>query len=221
MSWLRSSKPLIPAGASKEAPINEPAREPSIDVGTSTDVDTRAPVAGKPSFLDNYFPPDKKYLGLSRDYFLLFVATPAILILLIVLPVALGVGLSDRDKGQNLPFPSSSDGPWKGDITYYEPGMGACGMVSKSSEMIVAVSHKLWDSIQQGGNPNTNTLCGKKIRVRRDFVEENKGERSVDLTVVDRCTGCEPTDLDMSPMAFKKLAREVDGRVLATWTWLE
>ncbi|CAI4218875.1 unnamed protein product [Parascedosporium putredinis] len=157
-------------------PIKESSREPSIDLGTSTNVE-----AGR-------------YLGLSRNYFLLFVLTPALLVILIALAVGLGVGLSDR--GQNLPFPSSDEGPWEGDITYYEPGIGACGKVSKSNEMIVAV------------------------RVRRDFVEEGKGPQSVDLTVVDRCTGCEPTDLDMSITAFKKLAREVDGRVLATWTWL-
>lgn len=220
--WLRSSKPLGAAGgASKEPPIKESSREPSIDLGTSTNVEAGvAPTTGKSSFIDAYFPPDKRYLGLSRNYFLLFVLTPALLIILIALAVGLGVGLSDRNRGQNLPFPSSDKGPWEGDITYYEPGIGACGKVSKSNEMIVAVSHKLWDAQQEGSNPNTNSLCGKKVRVRRDFVEEGKGPQSVDLTVVDRCTGCEPTDLDMSITAFKKLAREVDGRVLATWTWL-
>jgi len=219
-------KPL-PAGAdaSKVPPPKESIRESSIDVGTTVTVDTGTrtgpSAASRVPFLDAYFPPEKKYLGLSRNYFFLFVLTPALLILLIILPVGLGVGLSDRHREQNLPFPTSGEGPWEGDLTFYEPGMGACGWVSKNSEMIVSVSHTLWDSMQEGGNPNTNPLCGRKIRVRRDFVEEGKGERSVDVVVVDRCTGCAPTDLDMSLTAFTKLAREVDGRVLAKWAWVD
>ena len=42
------------------------------------------------------------------------------------------------------------------------------------------------DKNQVGANPNTNTLCGKKIRARR--VDERTGkEASIDVTVIDRC----------------------------------
>jgi hypothetical protein len=33
-------------------------------------------------------------------------------------------------------------------------------------------------------------------------------------------TGCEPTDLDVSPAMFKRMADPDLGRVLVTWAWL-
>ena len=52
--------------------------------------------------------------------------------------------------------------------------------------MIVSMSHFLFDHVQTGSNPNANPLCGLKLRATR--VDERTGkERSVDLTVVDRC----------------------------------
>ena len=33
-------------------------------------------------------------------------------------------------------------------------------------------------------------------------------------------TGCQPTDLDVSPGAFKKLADPALGRTRVTWAWL-
>lgn len=32
--------------------------------------------------------------------------------------------------------------------------------------------------------------------------------------------GCEPTDIDVSPGAFKQLAETGPGRVEVTWAWL-
>lgn len=82
----------------------------------------------------------------------------------------------------------------------------------------MSVSHIIFDAVSKGSNPNANPLCGKKIRIRRPS-EENKG--SVDVTVVDRCTGCKSRDLDVSLGVFMKLADETEGRVTAAWNWLE
>ena len=43
---------------------------------------------------------------------------------------------------------------------------------------------------------------------------------SIDITVVDRCTGCKLYDLDLSPGAFDKMADESLGRVDVTWAFL-
>ena len=59
-------------------------------------------------------------------------------------------------------------------------------MTSSDSDNIVSVSHLLFDSESKGSNPNANPLCGLKIRAQR-FDESVNGQRSVDLTVVDRC----------------------------------
>lgn len=133
---------------------------------------------------------------------------------LIILIIGLTAGLSTRRKTQNLPLPSGRGGPYTGDLTYYDPGLGACGVTSKDSDRIVAVSHLVFDAVSTGSNPNANPLCGKKIRARRN-------NKSVDLTVVDRCTGCQPTDIDVTIDIFSSLADVDQGRVLVEWNWLE
>ena len=84
---------------------------------------------------------------------------------------------------KDLPLPTGSK-TYTGDLTYYGPGMGACGVVSGDDDPIVAVSHYVFDAVQAGSNPNANPLCGRKIRAERN---DNGAMKSVDLTVVDRC----------------------------------
>lgn len=73
--------------------------------------------------------------------------------------------------------------------------------------------------MQVGTNPNTNPLCGRKLWATR--VREETGKNvSVVATVVDRCVGCLPEDLDFSPTLFDVLADEGLGRVKISWTWL-
>ena len=58
------------------------------------------------------------------------------------------------------------------------------------------------------------------LRAER-FDEDYNEVRSVDLKVVDRCTGCQPDDLDTSVGAFESLAPKASGRVDVTWAWLQ
>lgn len=88
-------------------------------------------------------------------------------------------------RGQNLPLPSNT-ASFKGDLTYYAPGLGACGITSNDKDSICAVSHIVFDAVANGSDPNANPLCGLKIRASR-FNELVKAQRSVDLKVVDRC----------------------------------
>lgn len=101
-----------------------------------------------------------------------------------------------------------------GDLTYYAPGLGACGIVSTETDLICAISHALYDSYNNSPNPNTNPLCGHKIKAIR-------GEKSLTVTVVDRCEGCKPDDIDMSPAAFEHLADLDEGRVGVEWSWVD
>ncbi|KAL5343023.1 RlpA-like double-psi beta-barrel-protein domain-containing protein-containing protein [Aspergillus crustosus] len=134
---------------------------------------------------------------------------------LLALIVGLAVGLTQRHgKGSNLPLPTSNGGPYTGDLTYYDPGLGSCGIDSTASEKICAVSHVVFDAALISGNPNENPLCGLKLRIRR-------GERSVDVKVVDRCPGCNVDDLDVSPTVFEELGDLAEGRVLVDWSWLD
>ncbi|KIV77991.1 hypothetical protein PV11_09762 [Exophiala sideris] len=138
----------------------------------------------------------------------------AALVASIALIIGLAAGLSTRQHSQNLPLPSGHGGPFTGDLTYYAPGLGACGVTSTDSDKIVAISHLLFDAASTGSDPNANPLCGKKIRASRD-------NSSVDLTVVDRCTGCQAKDLDVTVDSFAMLANVDLGRVSVEWNWLE
>lgn len=60
----------------------------------------------RPSKLDALFRPDRTYLSLSRNRFVLLVVLPAVTVVLIILPVALGVGLSRERKRDDDPMPS-------------------------------------------------------------------------------------------------------------------
>ncbi|KIY65805.1 hypothetical protein CYLTODRAFT_399821 [Cylindrobasidium torrendii FP15055 ss-10] len=105
-----------------------------------------------------------------------------------------------------------------GDGTYYAPGLGACGKWNTDKDMIVAVSHLLYDTYPgHTANPNNNPICGKKLRAHY------KG-RSVVVTVADECMGCNGKyDLDFSPAAIKKLVNNpaTVGRLHGvTWEWI-
>ncbi|KAI7265602.1 hypothetical protein KC345_g8436 [Hortaea werneckii] len=167
---------------------------------------------GSRGLLDRLLPPQKRYLGLKRKTFLWIILATSLCLL------ALIIGLPS-----NLPLPSNTD-TFTGDLTYYQPGLGACGVTSEENDFIVALSHLLFDaagsSTDAGGNSNENPLCGRMLRATR-YNEEASAQRSVDLRVVDRCTGCEVDDLDTSLKAFERLAPSASGRVEVSWAWLQ
>ncbi|EFQ99588.1 riboflavin aldehyde-forming enzyme [Nannizzia gypsea CBS 118893] len=148
---------------------------------------------------------------LRRKTVLIVAAVAAVLLLALI--IGLAVGLT-RHKTANLPLPTNNGGPYRGDLTYYDPGLGACGISSSSSQAVCAVSKELYDAASAGPNPNNNPLCGLKLRLRRN-------NKSVDVTVVDRCVGCKPTDIDVSIAVFEQLALEAQGRVDVEWAWLD
>ncbi|OCL09272.1 hypothetical protein AOQ84DRAFT_397478 [Glonium stellatum] len=177
----------------------------------------RAGAIGGPTFTDSFngiLSPHRRYFGRSRRTFLIIIGV--IFLLILALIIGLAVGLSHKSQHKNLPLPTGSK-TYTGDLTYYGTGMGACGVVSSDDDPIVAISHYVFDAVQVGSNPNSNPLCGRKIRAQRN---DNGAMKSVDLTVVDRCTGCQPNDLDVSPGMFAKLANPDLGRVSVTWVWL-
>nr|POE54448.1 allergen asp f 7 like [Quercus suber] len=153
---------------------------------------------------DRILPPHKRYLGrFSRRSFLI------ILGIMLFGALALTIGLA-----AGLTVPSSNDatgtsaasGDHTGDMTFFTPGLGACGVTSGPNDQIVALSEALFDPQTPNGNPNNNPLCGQKITV-------SLGGKSIELTVVDRCTGCAENDIDTTESSFSQLADPSLGRV--------
>ncbi|KAI7474518.1 hypothetical protein KC357_g5162 [Hortaea werneckii] len=203
------SEPATKTGSKKEIEIPE---WDNAAVGHQKS-DTAGRLTGTRSLLDRLLPPQKRYLGLKRKTFLWIILATFLCL------IALIIGFSKS----NLPLPSNTD-TFTGDLTYYQPGLGACGVTSTEDDFIVALSHILFDaagsSTDAGGNSNENPLCGRMLRATR-YNEEAGAQRSVDLRVVDRCTGCEVDDLDTSLKAFEKLAPSASGRVDVSWAWLQ
>lgn len=92
-----------------------------------------------------------------------------------------------------------------GDITYFNPGLGSCGIQSSDADAIVALSIPMMNN---PANPNLNPKCGSTVSIFNPTTG-----RSHRATVVDTCQGCAPHDLDLSPSLFRKVAPNGDGRV--------
>ncbi|OCK82062.1 hypothetical protein K432DRAFT_415616 [Lepidopterella palustris CBS 459.81] len=193
------------AGADWDVPLKGSLKESRCGVGAGATLLSR---------FDRILPPHKRYLGRSRRTFLIILAVVFVCILALI--IGLAVGLSHKSKTRNLPLPTGAQ-TYTGDLTYYGTGLGACGIDSTDNDPIVAISHFVFDAAQKGSDPNANPLCGRKIRAQRN---DNGVMKSIDLTVVDRCTGCQPDDLDVSPAMFAELADPALGRVKVTWAWL-
>lgn len=116
----------------------------------------------------------------------------------------------------DLGFPFATGQTYYGDATWYETGLGACGITNTDTDYIVAVSEVLFDSYPgyNGANPNDNPVCNKQIKM-------SYGGSSVTVTVTDRCVACNETSIDMSPSAFSQLASQSVGRLTEmSWEWV-
>lgn len=68
-----------------------------------------------------------------------------------------------------------------------------------------------------GGNPNDNSLCGKKIQI-------TMGDGSTaEVTVADRCEACAEWDLDLTPTTFQSIVTGGldEGRTTASWVFVD
>ncbi|CAM5336909.1 Papain inhibitor [Streptomyces alboniger] len=80
-----------------------------------------------------------------------------------------------------------------GRATYYDVGLGECGIVNKADDLVVALN------AAQFGNGYPGPHCGKKIKITYQG-------KSVIATIVDRAPGAPFAGLDLSKGAFRALA---------------
>ncbi|KZV97967.1 hypothetical protein EXIGLDRAFT_832561 [Exidia glandulosa HHB12029] len=86
-----------------------------------------------------------------------------------------------------------------GDATFYDVGLGACGVFNVPSDFIVAVGHDFFDTFPGAtSNPNNNPVCGRTANASYQG-------RSIQVKIEDRCEACGPNDLDFSTSAFQAL----------------
>ena len=100
---------------------------------------------------------------------------------------------------------------FSGDATFYGGGAGSCGGRHSAEELIAALPASIYDGPK--GSQGKGANCGRKIRVSR-------ADKSVVVTVVDRCAGCKYGDIDLSRAAFAQLASLGEGRINVTWEFI-
>lgn len=104
-----------------------------------------------------------------------------------------------------------------GQATWYNPGLGSCGITNTNNDFIVAVPKQMYDTWPgHTANPNLNPICGKAITA-------SYNGKSIRVTVTDRCEACIGNDLDFTPGAFQALIGPLSlGRVSGmTWQWAD
>ncbi|CAP64702.1 uncharacterized protein PODANS_5_9760, partial [Podospora anserina S mat+] len=55
----------------------------------------------------------------------------------------------------------------RGQFTWYNTGLGACGKWNNDGELVVALNRHVFDPQTPNGNPNIYPLCGREILAKR------------------------------------------------------
>lgn len=190
-----------PAPSSYEAPSS--VAEPTTEAAPSTTVQAQqttstpepapatteayvAPVSSYEAPVSSYEAPSSTYVAPSSTYQAPVSSSSA--------PASYGSSSGSSDSSN-----PESGKSFTGEITYFTPGMGACGETSGEGDKMVAISQSLFDQYTPNGNPNKNPLCGKTLTI--------KGADGADhtATIWDRCVGCAMDDLDMPQEFFNEV----------------
>ncbi|KAK1229639.1 hypothetical protein PQX77_007274 [Marasmius sp. AFHP31] len=93
---------------------------------------------------------------------------------------------------------------YKGRLTYYQTGLGACGGYNNPGDFIVALNSAQYG----GGYPGPN--CGKSITI-------SYGGKTSIATIVDECPTCDYGDLDLSQGLFEFFDSTDKGVLQGEW----
>lgn len=107
-----------------------------------------------------------------------------------------------------------------GYFSYYDVGMGACGVSNTDSEYVFAISESIFDANMKDGNPNNNPLCKRQISIT------TYAGSKITAQMMDRCVGCDASGshLDLSPSLWDAVSKgdpKADGLCHGySWEWL-
>ncbi|EIW74629.1 plant expansin [Coniophora puteana RWD-64-598 SS2] len=88
-------------------------------------------------------------------------------------------------------------------MTYYYPGVGACGYTNTDTQYVVALNPT---DYANGAN------CNRSLTITY------QGNSAI-ATAVDLCPGCAADGLDLSPSLFEVFADLSVGVIYADWSW--
>lgn len=99
------------------------------------------------------------------------------------------------------PSADASAASYSGEMTYFNPGLGACGQTNNDNDAVCAVSSAVYNS---GG------ACGKTATIHYNG-------KTVTCKVVDLCPSCATGNIDVSPSVFQTVSPLSAGRIPVTW----
>ncbi|PPQ64042.1 hypothetical protein CVT24_008855 [Panaeolus cyanescens] len=88
-------------------------------------------------------------------------------------------------------------------MTFFTPGLGACGVVNTDADHVVALNGAQWDG---GAHCNQNVVI-------------NANGVTTTATIVDLCPGCPFGGLDLSTGLFSMFASTDLGVISGTWNF--
>ncbi|KAJ1653252.1 hypothetical protein IWQ61_006587 [Dispira simplex] len=109
------------------------------------------------------------------------------------------------------PLSTGNGKTYRGDITYFKAGMGACGVSFTDDELVAAIHVTFFTN---ESNPNEDIICGKRIKIMSDE------KKSVIVTIRDKLPAGKEGDIDLTEEAFTRLYPKEVGRFVATWEFV-
>ncbi|KNE72192.1 hypothetical protein AMAG_16678 [Allomyces macrogynus ATCC 38327] len=91
---------------------------------------------------------------------------------------------------------------YSGDATFYDVGLGSCGVTNSNGEQVVAVNAAQMNK----------ALCGTCVSL-------SYGNKQGCAKIVDTCPGCKSGDLDLSPATFHVFNEDSVGRFQLSWSF--
>ena len=82
------------------------------------------------------------------------------------------------------------------------------------TDYVVAIGHALYENAQVSSNPNDNPYCGKKISATLPSTG-----KTVTVTVVDKCSGCNDNSLDFSGGAWDDITNSAEPTRYTNLNW--
>ncbi|KAF9033560.1 plant expansin [Panaeolus papilionaceus] len=89
-------------------------------------------------------------------------------------------------------------------MTFFFPGLGACGLVNTDADFVVALNGAQWEA---------RIHCGQSVVI-------NANGRTAIATIVDLCPGCPFGGLDLTPGLFQVFAPLEVGVITGSWNFL-
>lgn len=95
-----------------------------------------------------------------------------------------------------------------GKMTFYTPSQGSCGITNTGTDLVVAIPQAVFGAY---ANPNASPMCAKSVTITCP------GGNKIVAAIKDKCMGCAPDAIDVSPAVFSQCGNLGLGTMVVGW----